>query len=131
MTTLEQHMSNDGIRTRVTHKGTSRWDHGIDRDDWRVTFSGNGRKLTVTFHTGFGLRPAKPTGAEVLSCLIDDAHTIDNAPSFEEWADDLEYDTDSREAERTFREIHKQSGKVRDFLADRWATYCYDSTDVA
>lgn len=59
--------------------------------------------------SGFGARPVlggKPLQApdlvDVLGCLVRDADALD-AARFEDWASDYGYDTDSREAESTYR----------------------------
>ena len=43
-----------------------------------------------------------PDGADILWCLLSDASALD-CGTFEEWASDLGYDTDSRKAEKTYR----------------------------
>lgn len=52
-------------------------------------------------HDGRGEVPS-PSTADVLYCLLSDAQASD-AGSFEEWAGDLGYDTDSRAAERVYK----------------------------
>jgi len=42
-----------------------------------------------------------PTLRDVLYSLVRDSQSVLDAPCFEEWASELGYDTDSREAERT------------------------------
>lgn len=60
--------------------------------------------------------PAPPF-TEVLQCLLLDAEVLDS-PSFEHWAADLGFDTDSRSAERTYRECLEISLKLRAILGD-------------
>jgi hypothetical protein len=48
-----------------------------------------------------------PTAADVLSCVILDSEAIEQ--SFEDWASDFGYDTDSRKAERIYHECVAQA----------------------
>lgn len=84
---------------------------------WTVTLRFQGRQMTVPFYTGPAISQ-DPTAADVLSCLLSDASSADNARSFEEWASDLGYDTDSRKAEATFKACQRISIKVRKLLGD-------------
>jgi hypothetical protein len=54
----------------------------------------------ANFITGRG--PIVPDICDVVACLVSDASAID-CRSFEDWAGDLGYDTDSRKAEATYR----------------------------
>lgn len=58
-----------------------------------------------------------PSIADVLHSLLMDAEAID-AGSFEEWAGDLGYDTDSRKAEGIYRECLETGLKLRAMLGD-------------
>ena len=58
-----------------------------------------------------------PSIADVLSCLLLDASAID-AGTFEEWASECGYDTDSRKAEVTYRECVDHGLKLRAMLGD-------------
>lgn len=53
-------------------------------------------------------RPRKPDMESVLCSFADEA-SIEDALCFEDWALDLGYDTDSREAERIYRQCQKQT----------------------
>ncbi len=54
----------------------------------------------------------QPIAADVLYCLVLDADAID-CVTFEEWADNYGYDTDSRKAEDIYNECRKQSREMR------------------
>lgn len=58
---------------------------------WRVTLrrrsNGERRQLSVDFFQGPAIC-AEPTPADVLSCLLSDASSVDNCCDFEEWAED-------------------------------------------
>jgi len=51
---------------------------------------------------------------DVLECLVSDTQTVLDSPTFEEWANEFGYDTDSRKALKTFEVIREQGNK---FLA--------------
>lgn len=55
---------------------------------------------------------APPRLGDVLHSLVQDASVLDSN-GFEDWASDLGYDTDSRSAEKTYRECMEQSQKFR------------------
>lgn len=61
----------------------------------------------ATFSTPYSMGPAlsgNPTREDVLHCLIMDASTIwDGCETFEEWADEMGENPDSRKAESVFR----------------------------
>lgn len=68
----------------------------------------------------FGVRGDKipaPSMADVLHCLLMDAEVID-AGSFEEWAENFGYDTDSRKAEGIYRACLDTGLKLRSMLGD-------------
>lgn len=59
-------------------------------------------------------RPARPDAVEVLDCLRMDANSEFN--SFEEWASDYGYSTDSRAAERTYEACKRQRATLYAWL---------------
>ena len=77
------------------------------------------RQLTTFFTMGPALN-REPGVEEVLDCLCSDASTVDNARSFEDWCSDLGYDTDSRKAEKTFKAVETQTGRLKAFLGDEY-----------
>lgn len=83
-----------------------------------------GRKVPVKLRS-FGLyfsqgsgHTVDPTLADVLDCLASDASGHDNANSFEDWASDYGYDTDSRKAEKTWRAIQRSSEQLKRTLGE-------------
>ena len=72
--------------------------------------------FTLYFSKGIGHKGAPPTLDEVLDCLAVDAAGIENATCFEDWAEDLGYDTDSRKAERAYNTVKEQAKKLRSLL---------------
>ena len=66
-------------------------------------------------------RPTPPTLTDVMGCLCADASGYDSARTFEEWAGEYGYDTDSRKAESTYRTIGEQAKQLRHLLGDDYA----------
>lgn len=90
------------------------WSNGANH--WLVTLRHNGHRMSVPFSTGAALN--EPTAADVLECLASDANSVEYVTSFEEWADELGFDPDSREAFRAFETTRKQSRRLKQFLGD-------------
>lgn len=65
----------------------------------------------LAYYRPIGKQPA-PDLIDVLYCLVMDSDVLDHG-GFEEWASDYGYDSDSREAERTYRLCVEQSLKLR------------------
>ena len=61
----------------------------------------------------------KPAVEDVLLCLALDGRPYWDAQEFEEWAEELGLDTDSRKAEATYRECVKNGRKLKRWLGDR------------
>jgi len=59
-----------------------------------------------------------PDAAHVLDCLASDASSYENAQSFEDWASEFGYDTDSRKAERIYRIVKRQAEQLKRTLGD-------------
>ena len=76
---------------------------------------GNHEPMTVYFSQG-SAHKKNPTLAEVLNCLASEASGVDNARSFEDWASEYGYDTDSRKAERTYQICKKQAQDLKALL---------------
>ena len=93
-------------------------DDGAEMDHWRVTLRRPGKRLTIYFSMGRGHDGKRPTAADVLDCMASDSSTIENAQSFEDWASELGYDTDSRKAHRTYGVCKRQSERLKKFLGD-------------
>lgn len=60
----------------------------------------------------------RPTLTDVLDCLASDAGAVENANGFKDWASDLGYDTDSRQAEKTYKVCVKQADMLKALLGD-------------
>jgi hypothetical protein len=73
--------------------------------------------MTLAFYMGPALG-REPTAYDVLSCLLLDAASYDNARDFETWAEEYGYDPDSRKAERIYEKVGEQRDALIDFLSD-------------
>lgn len=125
MTTLAERIASDSIT--ITSTPGERPADGFDKANWyRVTLTRHGASLAVPFGMGYG-HTAEPTAAQVLDCLLSDASGIDNAASFEEWADDYGENPDSRKTERLYRAATEQTDKVRAWLGDAYEAYVWET----
>ena len=70
------------------------------------------RGFTLYFSQGYGIT-GDPKLTGVLDCLASDAASYENATSFEDWANEFGYDTDSRKAEKTYRAIKRQAEQLK------------------
>ncbi len=51
----------------------------------------------------------------------------DEPQTFEEWANEMGYDSDSRKSERIYRAVSEQTGRLREFLGfDEFTRSVYD-----
>lgn len=83
---------------------------------WNVTLYLDGEPLQTDFFGGAAT--GEPTAADVLHCLVSDTTGVDSARSFEEWAGDFGYDTDSRKAEAVYLKCEEQGVEVHAFLGN-------------
>lgn len=75
-------------------------------------------ELTTYFSMGSALT-GRPDVAEVLDSLASDAASVADVTQFEDWAQDIGYDPDSRKAERTYNAIIDQAARLEKFLGSR------------
>lgn len=75
------------------------------------------RGFTIYFSQGYGIT-GSPKLDGVLDCLASDACGYENANSFEDWASEYGYDTDSRSAEKIYRTVKRQAEQLRRTIGD-------------
>ena len=75
-----------------------------------------GRKSMVVYFSQGDAHTKDPTCADVLDCLASDSSGLDQ--SFESWASDLGYDTDSLSAFKTFKTCKRQTDRLKTVLGD-------------
>lgn len=76
-------------------------------------------KGSDTLEVPFSMGPAHtepPDFEDLLGCLASDAAGIENNDSFEQWAGDYGYDTDSRKAEEIYNTCQEQAENLKSFL---------------
>jgi hypothetical protein len=87
-----------------------------DADHWKVVFACGRRRMTTYFSMGrYGHNGAEPQASSVLSCLADDAASVQQS-EFEEWAGDMGYEQDSRKAEEIYRACERCGVRLKKFL---------------
>lgn len=130
MVTLTSRIANDNVRAEsvMTDAPTHAWDEGSPEPaNWyRVTLTRKRRRMTVPFGMGSALT-SEPSAHDVLSALLSDAASIENSRSFEEWADELGFDEDSRKAEKTYNADVTQTEKLKEFLGDDYQAYLWET----
>jgi hypothetical protein len=84
---------------------------------WRCKLKCGRRSMTVYFSQG-PAHTKEPDIESVVDCLASDVGGLLNAQSFEDWASEYGYDTDSRKAEQTFKTIMKQGDDLARLLGD-------------
>ena len=105
------------------------------QDEWRrsargytCTLSYRGRRMTVDFWMGRGL-DHEPSSWEVLTAMLSDASSYDSASGLEDWASDMGFDLDSREALRRaaklYRDVERQTERLKKLLGDDYETFLY------
>lgn len=89
-------------------------------DDWQkkahpytVTLKYDRRQMTIPFFMGPALTN-EPTEEDVIPCLISDYYAADYA--FEDFCNEFGYDTDSRNAEKIYKQIQQQNKKFSKLL---------------
>jgi hypothetical protein len=118
-TTIADFVTQHGITLRCEQTDHNPNMDGSDRmDHWKCRLHCQSRVMSVVFSKGSGHHGAEPTSDELLDCLASDAASVDNARSFEDWAGDFGYDTDSRKALRTYKTCEKQAAKLKALLGD-------------
>lgn len=92
-------------------------------NQYRVTLKYNGHQMTVDYFTGQGWTK-EPTWKDVLGSLVSDYYCYESADSFEDFCQELGYDTDSRRVEKIYKQIEKQSKKLVNLLGDDLEEVC-------
>jgi hypothetical protein len=97
-------------------------DHMTDDEGWehhayslRVDFEG--RSMVTPWRQGVGITD-DPEVHDVMSAMISDTSGVLHGETFEDWADEYGYDTDSRKAEATYRAVVAQTEGLRRLLGD-------------
>jgi len=70
--------------------------------------------------------PIPPLCADVVSCLVLDASTYDNAASFSDWCRELGMNVDSIKDKRTYDLVGEQSKQLRHLLGSEYENALYN-----
>jgi hypothetical protein len=109
-----------GIRmdaAQILERSDNVHDWHQDATHWRCNFSRAGAHfLTAEFSKGPGLGSEAPEAADVLGCILRDLEAVGNAVDFEDWAEEMGLDTDSRRAERAYNAIKAQEAQITQAL---------------
>ena len=118
MGTMKQFANRNKIRATVEWADSNpHMPDSKNMNHFKVILRHAGRQMTLLFSQGYGIS-GEPTAADVLNCLASDSSSVENARSFEDWAADLGYDTDSRKAEKIFKACEIQATKIKKFLGE-------------
>ena len=128
MITLSESMNADGITAIARRADLPTRPPMIDprSDGWLVKLFFDGREMEVPFFMGEGHKGEAPGIDNVLSCLLLDAASCENAGDFDDWCREYGYDTDSRKAFGTYKLIGKQTRRLRRFLGARYEFYLWE-----
>lgn len=126
--TLEQFIKEEGIGARfektdrnpfMGEKDPLLSDWAKDATHYRVTLysvkDDHSQQFVTHYSTGSAITET-PTVSDVLDSLASDASTVEDCSSFEEWAGEFGYDTDSRSAEATYKAVLRNTQELRDML---------------
>lgn len=123
--TLSEFVTKYGIEMRsVREQG--------DGSNWACEFRFDGQapgQEPDVFTCTFPAWPWPPTTTQVLSWLAGDARTVLAVHSFEEWAEDLDVNPDSRREERRYQDVRKRSSQLKRWLGSRAFRNLLDATD--
>jgi hypothetical protein len=82
---------------------------------WTIIIYNGRKRMTINFWTGIAITE-EPTLETVLECLVGDAAGVNDSTTFEEWANEYGYDTDSRKAESTYKAVMQEATKLKKLL---------------
>lgn len=76
-----------------------------------------GTSMTLPWMQGVGITEDPDERPHVVvDCMISDAWSIETSNGFEDWAREWGYDTDSRRAEKMYREVEARAAEFIDFI---------------
>lgn len=101
--------------------------HVVDDDGWehraynlRLVSPTAAKPMLIPWKQGMAINTDPSlTPVEVFASVVEDAASADNARSFEEWAGEFGYDTDSRKAEAIYKECLSLRDRLIKFLGSK------------
>ena len=89
---------------------------------WTVVLTLEQRQMAIFWWTGRALA-GDPTAQDVLEHLLLDASSVERSPDFKAWCADHGFTEGSRQEERLYQAHVRQTGKLREFLGEKYDTY--------
>jgi hypothetical protein len=102
------------VEMELEYIGRTKHD-GWDCNEWIATLEYDGKMIETPFFTGLAI--SEPIVDDVIYSLLMD-NISSNHTNFEDWAEEMGYDTDSRKAEQTYRNCLESGHKIRMLLGD-------------
>ena len=130
MATLDQRIREFHITMRVGIARRTRDEDGWQHDAYRVELRCQDRTMRLDYRKGIGHHGSPPTLVEVLESVITDSRTVLNTRSFEEWAGELGYDSDSRMAEATYKACVRQAKNFEKLVGNHAYVLLLDETEL-
>ena len=94
---------------------------------WNCKISHKENTMFVTFSQGSAIS-GEPEAAEVLNAVACDAASYNDAKTFEDFADELGYDPDSRKAEKIYNACGKSADNLKTLLGpELYEALLYDT----
>lgn len=117
--TMADYVAAHGITVEVLeNRGIQR-----DKDNWEHQsfklrlINNEGRTINTSWRQGMGItKDPADMADEVFDSLISDANSYREASGFEDWAEGLGYDIDSRKAHRIWQKLRRMEPKVIEFV---------------
>jgi len=107
------------ITVEVVKDRGAQIEDGWEHHAYRVRLHKLGDMVTPEFdwRQGYGIEDsAEDRPDAILDCLVSDAWSVLNSRGFEDWANELGYDPDSRKAERTYNACRETAEWLDTFL---------------
>ena len=119
---LERLMAEHCVTMESQYNGNEKpaaWDGA--HHAWGVTFTCDGASEHFDYFTG-SAHTSEPVAADVLAMLLLDARGPEYQ-AFEEWAEELGYDPDSRSAERVYEACKAIGKQLGELLGERFEAF--------
>lgn len=88
--------------------------------EWKIELAYNGKQLECSYYTGISITE-EPDVRSTLEALFADAATIEVADNFEDWCEDLGYDSDSITALNTYNDCVKYFVTLHELLGESYS----------
>jgi hypothetical protein len=109
-------MADQGPLEDAARDGMSHWRCTFKRPDEDTHIHGHQAQLATYYSMG-PAHTKPPEAGDVLDCLASEACSVENA-SFDDWAGDMGYNTDSRRAFKIYDACRKSARELKAFLGD-------------